>query len=84
MVKDYREANCIRAKSQEPKENSLYPLPNDYFLINVDGAIPTKYGHSGIGIIIWDKDLKFTSAMCKPLSERFGVEETEAIALEKA
>ena len=83
MVKDYREADGTQARSLEPKGSSLEQLQDDYFLINVDGAIPTGYGHSGIGILIRDKDLKFIAAMCKPLSGRFGVEENEAIAMEQ-
>ncbi|KAK9982981.1 hypothetical protein SO802_032506 [Lithocarpus litseifolius] len=82
MLKDYREENGTQARSLEPKE-SLEPLQVDYFLINVDGAIPTDYGHSGMGTLIRDNDLKFIAAMCKPLSGRFGVEETEAIAMEQ-
>ena len=52
MVKDYREADGTQARSLEPKGSSLEQLQDDYFLINVDVAIPTSYGHSGIGILI--------------------------------
>ena len=83
MVKDYRVAVGTQARFLEPKGSSLEQLQDNYFLINVDGAIPIGYGHSGIGILIWDKRLRFIAAMCKPLSRRFGVEETEAIAMEQ-
>nr|POE60716.1 hypothetical protein CFP56_55632 [Quercus suber] len=83
MVKDYRVAVGTQARFLEPKGSSLEQLQEDYFLINVDGAIPTGYGHSGIGILIRDKRLRFIAAMCKPLSGRLGVEETEAIAMEQ-
>ena len=83
MVKDYRVAVGTQARFLEPKGSSLEQLQDNYFLINVDGAIPIGYGHSGIGILIWDKRLRFIVAMCKPLSGRFGVEETEATTMEQ-
>lgn len=49
----------------------------------MDGAIPIGYGHSGIGILIRDKRLRFIATMCKPLSGRSRIEETEAIAMEQ-
>nr|XP_023880943.1 uncharacterized protein LOC111993330 [Quercus suber] len=54
-----------------------------FFKINVDGAIPSIEGHSGVGVIIIDWERKVVAAKCLPLSGRMVVEETEAIAMEQ-
>jgi len=49
----------------------------------VDEAIPAVNGHSGIGIVIWDWESQIVAAVSMPLSGKFAVEETEALAMEK-
>ena len=49
----------------------------------MDGAIPAEDGHSGIGIVIWDWESQIVTAVSMPLSGKFAVEETEALAMEK-
>ena len=49
----------------------------------MDGAIPTEDGHFGIGIVIWDWQSQIIVAVSMPLSGKFAVEETEALAMEK-
>nr|POE58611.1 hypothetical protein CFP56_50200 [Quercus suber] len=61
----------------------MEPPLEGFFLINVDGAIPAEDGHSGIGIVIWDWESRIVAVVSMPLSVKFAVEETEALAMEK-
>ena len=54
-----------------------------FFKINVDGAIPSVNGHSGVGVVIRDWERKVVATKSLPLSGRIAVEETEAIAMEQ-
>ena len=69
-------------KQKETKDWAWKPPPKDVYLINVDGAIPAMEGNSGIGVIVRDWNNQVVAALSMPLSGRFVVEETEAIAME--
>ena len=83
MVEDFQIANksCVTRKEKQPR--AWRPPPEDSCLINVDRAIPAANGHSRIGIVIWDWESQIVAAVSMPLSEKFAVEETEALAMEK-
>ena len=83
MVEDFKTANNSAAAGKEKQTRDWKPPPEGFFLINVDGAIPAKDGHSGIGIVIWDWESQIVAALSMPLSGKFAVEETEALAMEK-
>ena len=59
------------------------PPPVGFFKINVDGAVPSVDGHSGVGVVIRDWERKVVAAKSLPLLGRIAVEETEAIAMEQ-
>ncbi|KAF3954066.1 hypothetical protein CMV_020539 [Castanea mollissima] len=83
MVEDFQTANKIAATGKKKQTREWRPPPKDFFLINVDGAIPAVDGHSEIGIVIWDWESQIVAAVNMPLSGKFAVEETEALAMEK-
>ena len=83
LIEDFKEANIQIIKQKETKDRVWKPPPKDVHLINVDGAIPAMEGNSGIGVIIRDWNNKVVAALSMPLSGRFAVEETEAIAMEQ-
>ena len=70
-----------QGKRSRPEIGSLHLKV--FFLINVDGGILAKDGHSGIGIVIWDWESQIVAAISMPLSRKFAVEEIEALAMEK-
>ena len=83
MVEDFKTANNLSVVGKEKEIKEWRPPPEGIFLINVDGAIPAEDGHSGVGVIIWDWESQIVAAMSMPLSGKFAVEETEALAMEK-
>ncbi|XP_030930729.1 uncharacterized protein LOC115956517 [Quercus lobata] len=83
LIEDFKEANIQIIEKKGTKDRAWKPPPKDVYLINVDGAIPAKEGNSGIGVIIRDWNNQVVAALSKPLSGRFAVEETEAIAMEQ-
>ena len=83
LIEDFNEANIQIMKQKETKDWAWKPPPKDVYLINVDGAIPAMEGNSGIGVIVRDWNNQVVAALSMPLSGRFAVEETEAIAMEQ-
>ena len=83
MVEDFKTANNSSAITKEKQLREWRPPLEGFFLINVDDAIPAEDGHYGIGIVIWDWESKIAVAVSMPLSRKFAVEETEALAMEK-
>ncbi|XP_050286879.1 uncharacterized protein LOC126725906 [Quercus robur] len=83
MVEDFKTANNSAAAGKEKQTRDWKPPPEGFFLINVDGGILAEDGHSGIGIVIWDWESQIVAAISMPLSGKFAVEETEALAMEK-
>ena len=83
LIEDFKEANIQIIEKKGTKDRAWKPPPKDVYLINVDGAIPAKEGNPGIGVIIRDWNNQVVAALSKPLSGRFVVEETEAIAMEQ-
>ena len=83
LIEDFKEANIQIIKQKETKDRAWKPPPKYVHLINVDGAIPAMEGNSGIGVIIRDWNNQVVAALSMPLSGRFAVEETEAIAMEQ-
>ena len=83
MVEDFKTANNSLATRKEKQPRVWRPPLEGFFLINVDGAIPAEDGHFGIVIVIWDWKSQIVAAVSMPLSGKFAVEETEALAMEK-
>ncbi|XP_023891841.2 uncharacterized protein LOC112003851, partial [Quercus suber] len=83
LIEDFKEANIQIIKRKGTKDRAWKPPPKDVYLINVDGAVPAMKGNSGIGVIIRDWNNQVVAALSMPLSGRFAVEETVAIAMEQ-
>ncbi|XP_023897858.1 uncharacterized protein LOC112009757 [Quercus suber] len=83
MIKDFKETKSWDINSPQRNEKAWTPPPVNFFKINVDGAIPSVEGHSGVGVIIRDWERKVVTVKCLPLSGRMAVEEMEAIAMEQ-
>ena len=83
MIKEFKGTRSWDINSPQRNEKAWTPPPVGFFKINVDGAVPSVDGHSGVGVVIRDWERKVVAAKCLPLSGRIVVEETEAIAMEQ-
>lgn len=52
IIKDYKDVNGSKAKHKENLQQQWEPLPEGFYHINMDGAIPLTNGQSGVGMII--------------------------------
>ena len=83
MIKDFKGTRSWDINIPQRNEKAWTPSPVGFFKINMDGAVPSVDGHSGVDIIIRDWERKVVVAKCLPLSGRIAMEETEAIAMEQ-
>ncbi|KAK7857205.1 hypothetical protein CFP56_019147 [Quercus suber] len=83
MIEEHKDVNSLKAKQKVNKKQQWEPPPVGFYTINVDGAIPSTNGQSGVGLLIRDWNRRVIAAVSMPLPGRYSVEETEAIAVEQ-
>ena len=73
----------LKAKHKVIKKQHWEPPLVGFYTINVDGAIPSTNGQSGVGLLIRDWNRRVIAAVSMSLPGGYSVEETEAIAVEQ-
>ena len=66
MIKEFKGIGGWEINSNQRSEKVWTPPPVGFFKINVDGAVPSVDGHSGVGVVIRDWERKVIAAKKSP------------------